>query len=112
MEKCPKCGSTLNVDEKASGKCFSCGTNFESSLPISKKKYNTKNTISVIIKIIGIAIIVIGTVFSFANASDREVYYNFSLSLFITPFIFSFISGILLLSLSEIIQLLEDIKNK
>lgn len=45
MEKCPKCGSSLNIDEKASGRCFGCGTTFESSLPInSNNEYISNKT--------------------------------------------------------------------
>lgn len=45
MEKCPKCGSSLNTDEKASGRCFNCGTIFESSLPItSNNEYISNKT--------------------------------------------------------------------
>ena len=49
METCPNCKLKLNIDEKSSGKCFSCGTSFESSLPNDKKshfKNNTKNNLS------------------------------------------------------------------
>lgn len=49
METCPNCKSKLNIDEKSSGKCFSCGTSFESSLPNDKKSHfenNTKNNLS------------------------------------------------------------------
>ena len=48
MNQCPKCKSILNNDEKASGKCFSCGATFESNLPqntISEINYN-ENTIA------------------------------------------------------------------
>ena len=48
METCPNCKSKLNIDEKSSGKCFSCGTSFESSLPNNNKSHfenNTKNNL-------------------------------------------------------------------
>ena len=48
METCPNCKSKLNIDEKSSGKCFSCGATFESSLPNDKKsrfENNTKNNL-------------------------------------------------------------------
>lgn len=50
METCPNCKSKLNIDEKSSGKCFSCGASFESSLPNDKKSHfqnNTKNNLSI-----------------------------------------------------------------
>ena len=48
METCPNCKSKLNIDEKSSCKCFSCGATFESSLPNDKKsrfENNTKNNL-------------------------------------------------------------------
>ncbi len=40
MDICPNCKSKLNIDEKASGRCFSCGATFESSLPKVDKQYD------------------------------------------------------------------------
>ena len=37
MDHCPNCGSELNIDEKASGRCFTCNSVFESILPADKK---------------------------------------------------------------------------
>ncbi len=48
MDICPNCKSKLNIDEKASGRCFSCGTTFESSLFKNKRsrfENNTKNSL-------------------------------------------------------------------
>lgn len=44
METCPNCKSRLNIDEKYSGKCFSCGATFEFSLPNDKKSRFENNT--------------------------------------------------------------------
>lgn len=152
MDICPKCKSKLNVDEKASGKCFSCGTTFESSLPNVNRAYNysgqinkcpncnkllsedekilykciscgtkfkpysniisSDNTVAKIIKICGIAIIILGTILSFIVAGGNGRKYEFSILLFITPEVISVISGLVFIGFSEIIQLLEDIKNK
>ncbi len=32
MDKCPKCGSLLNIDEKASGLCFTCKATFKTAI--------------------------------------------------------------------------------
>ena len=37
MDHCPNCGSELNIDEKAAGRCFTCNSVFESILPGDKK---------------------------------------------------------------------------
>ena len=75
MNQCPKCKSILNNDEKASGKCFSCGATFESNLPqntIPEINYN-ENTIAKRIKVIAIAMLILGTIGSFAS-SFHDVY--------------------------------------
>ena len=113
MDKCPKCGNVLNNDEKACGKCFSCDATFDSNLPKDNQNpYYSKNTVSSIIKYIGITIIVLGTIYSFVIANDREYRYHFNLLLFVVPEFISIISGILFIGFSEVIQLLDDIKNK
>lgn len=115
METCPNCKSKLNIDEKSSGKCFSCGTAFESSLPkeIKQFDYNSSdNTIGKLIKICGFAIIVLGTILSFIMAGGSGYKYEFSLIRFFAPELISIISGLLFIGFSEIIQLLEEINSK
>lgn len=115
METCPNCKSKLNIDEKSSGKCFSCGATFESSLPKENNQLNYNsydNTVAKLIKICGFAIIVLGTILSFMIAGGSGYKYEFSLIRFLTPELISIISGLLFIGFSEIIQLLEDIKNK
>ncbi len=119
METCPKCKSKLNVDEKASGRCFSCGAMFESVLPKEAKQYDynfstdvisnsmNENSVAKTIKISGILIIILGTIISFFIAGE-----DFSVALFLTSEIISIISGLLFIGFSEIIKLLEEIKNK
>ena len=115
MDICPNCKSKLNIDEKSSGKCFTCGTSFESSLPKDDKQYNyhiSDNTVANAIRICGIIIIILGTIFSFIVAGGDGRKYDFSLLQFLTPEAISIISGLVFIGFSEIIQLLEDIKNK
>ncbi len=115
MEICPNCKSKLNIDEKSSGKCFSCGATFESSLPKENKEvyYDfSDNTIAKLIKTCGVLIIIIGTILSFIIAGGDGYKYTFSFIRFLTPELTCIISGLLFIGVSEIIQLLEDIKNK
>ncbi len=115
METCPNCKSKLNIDEKSSGKCFSCGATFESSLPKENKQLNYSsydNTVAKLIKICGFAIIILGTILSFIIAGGNGYKYEFSFMRFLTPELISIISGLLFIGFSEVIQLLEDIKNK
>ena len=115
MDICPNCKSELNIDEKSSGKCFSCGTTFEPSLPKDNKRINyqsSNNTVAKAIKSCGIIIIILGTILSFIIAGGDGRKYEFSLLQFLTPEAISIISGLVFIGFSEIIQLLEDIKNK
>lgn len=108
MDICPNCGKLLSEDEKILYKCISCGTKFK---PYSNI-ISSDNTVAKIIKICGIAIIILGTILSLIVAGGNGRKYEFSLLLFITPEAISVISGLVFIGFSEIIQLLEDIKNK
>lgn len=119
MENCPKCKSKLNIDEKSSGKCFSCGATFEYLLPKESKQFNYnsyENTVAKLIKVCGFAIIILGTIGSIviANKNFDSSYrsYEFSPIRFLIPELFSVMNGLLFIGFSAIIQLLEDIKNK
>lgn len=114
MENCPKCNEKLNIDEKSAGRCFSCGATFSSTIPEDDKipaHYSsdnaTDNTVAKIIKVLGIIIIVLGTIGSFVINHD-----NFSLSAFLTVEFPCIVSGVFFVGLAEIIKLLEEIKNK
>ena len=119
METCPNCKSKLNGDEKASGSCFSCGALFESVLPKDTKQHNynfsddvisdsvNENSVAKTIRICGILIIILGTISSFLIAGD-----DFSFALFLTSEIISIVGGLFFVGFSEIIRLLESIKNK
>ena len=111
---CPKCKTILNSDEKASGKCFNCGATFSSSLPEPKSSSSFssnsgENTIGGILKAIGILVMIFGTIGSIYLATQG---YEFEFGKFILPEIGTIISGMMFLGFSEIIQLLQDIKNK
>lgn len=115
MDICPNCKSKLNIDEKSSGRCFTCGATFESSLPNNGKQCNyqsSDNAIAKVIKICGIIIIILGTILSFIVAGGDGKKYEFSLLRFLAPEAISIISGLIFIGFSEIIQLLEDIKNR
>ena len=116
MNQCPKCKSILNNDEKASGKCFTCGATFESTLPqntINPNSNYTNNIIGKALKIIGVLVLILGTIGSFVT-SFHNVYgqSEFSFASFIVPETVSLVSGIVFLGFGEIIQLLQEISNK
>lgn len=108
MNTCPNCGKILSEDEKILYKCMSCKQQFKPQ----HTYISSDNTIAKIIKICGITIVILGTVLSFIIAGGNGHEYEFSFIRFIVPEILSIISGLFCIGFSEIIQLLEDIKNK
>ena len=106
---CPKCKTLLNNDEKTSGKCFNCGASFSSVLPEEKKNTQTSDAISNENTVGGI---LIGTIGSIVIAGGGGYRYEFSFVRFILPEIGTIVSGMMFLGFAEIIQLLQDIKNK
>lgn len=128
MDICPKCKATLNNDEKASGKCFSCGAFFAEAATVIDNKRKTdftessisdalkmcrvnspenRNSIAKAIKICAIIILVSGTIGALASAAVLE-----KLLYFIWFEAGIIVSGLIFLGFSEIIQILDDIKNK
>lgn len=72
-------------------------------------KVSSENTIGEILKAIGFLVMVFGTIGSIYLATQG---YEFEFGKFILPEIGVIISGMMFLGFSEIIQLLQDIKNK
>lgn len=110
MDICPNCGKKLSEDEKIIYKCTSCGNKLEPLLLNQNRRYI--NQVAKAIKTCGIAIIIVGTIISLIVAGGSGGQYKFSLIQFITPEFTSIIGGLIFIGFSEIIQLLEDIKNK
>lgn len=87
-------------------------------LPEEKKNTQTsdaisnENTVGGILKAIGILILIIGTIGSIVIAGGGGYRYEFSFVRFILPEIGTIVSGMMFLGFAEIIQLLQDIKNK
>ena len=117
MENCPKCNEKLNIDEKTSGRCFSCGATFSSTIPKDKSQQSMsyrnqnvnyyENSTAKIIKFIGIFIIIAGTIGSIILTNDTQ-----SFSVFLIYEFACVVSGVLFVGFSEIIKLLEDIKER
>lgn len=71
MEYCPNCNTKLNIDEKASCKCFSCNHTFEPSKLINyNTNKNSKNNICIFL--IGLFIIVIIVCIGIYIGSNKE----------------------------------------
>ena len=116
---CPKCKSILNNDERASGKCFDCGASFSDKLSgdtnanrENSSIVSSRNVMGGILKWIGILILISGTIGSFIIAGGNKYRYKFSFEKFLLPEVGTIITGMMFLGFSEIIQLLDDIKNR
>ena len=119
MDHCPKCNQTLNIDEKASGRCFTCGETFSSPIPQDHSITDSSlpfpltneepvtNGIALWLRIISAIILVIGVIISIKDGMDSDSFWLFLTSLF--PYI---IASAILDGFAEIIILLEKINNK
>lgn len=118
MDHCPKCNQTLNVDEKASGRCFTCGETFSSPIPQDTSKNDSSpfpltndepvtNGIAIWLRIIGVIILVLGVIISAKVGTDSDSFWQFLTSLF--PYI---VASAILDGFAEIIILLEKINKK
>lgn len=111
---CPECKTLLNDDEKASGRCFNCGARFSAILPETKNDASVpvstgKNTIAGILKAIGFLVMIFGTIASIGIGGQG---YEFSFASFLLLEIGTIVFGMVFLGFSEMLQLLQDIKNK
>lgn len=118
MKQCPKCDSELNIDERLSGRCFTCKATFKTenvgnSVKFDKHdKYIGNNIIEENRKVFLIStmakiIIVMGIIGAIILGYILESFYLF---LYVT--LGCIFSGIILLGFAEIISLLQDISNK
>lgn len=106
---CMKCGSKLynNENEKHIDTKKSTSKNTQNYQDEEVHTYKRTNKVAIIIKIIAIVGAVIGII---AGCIMTDDYYTKTLG--ITYIIVSVISAVFVYALGEIIQLLEDIKNK
>ncbi|MBO5007999.1 MAG: APC family permease [Clostridia bacterium] len=86
---------------------------------VSKKEDKTENSIAIALKVIAWTIFIVGAIagFAFGNAKIPDTYdiyagSAFSLTIAFTYWSIALVSGTIFLAFSEIINLLEKIKNK
>lgn len=114
---CSNCKKLLSNDEKASGKCVNCGEEFSSTLIGATRpiEVNTdiateKNIVGMVLKVIGILILIVGTITNFILIDKYE--YEYTIFSFIVPELRTIVSGMILIGSAEIVKLLQDIKNR
>lgn len=133
--KCKNCGEELTQDMIDVNLCWFCGDiideNFsdqsaEATKPVTSNSdsikansskdddnsLNDKNIVGTVLKILGVIILIFGTIGSFILADSDERYYSFSFVLFISYEFAALLSGFLLIGFAEIIQLLASINSK
>lgn len=110
MDKCPNCGKLLSDDERSMGMCTVC----KQELPKEAPRTLYENGIAKAVKVCGILIIIAGTIISIIYGRQKGIdgKTTFSFLRFISSEAVGVISGIFFIGFSEVIQLLEDIKNK
>jgi hypothetical protein len=77
-----------------------------------RKAITNENTVGGILKVIGILILVVGTIASIFVAGGDGSRYEFSFIRFIIPEAVSIVSGMVFIGVAEIIKLLQEIRNK
>ena len=114
---CSNCKKLLSNDEKASGKCANCGEKFSSTLIGATRpiEVNTdiateKNIVGMVLKVIGILILIVGTITNFILIDKYE--YEYTIFSFIVPELRTIVSGMILIGSAEIVKLLQHIKNR
>lgn len=120
MNFCPKCKEPLNIDERSSGKCFSCGATFkpvvfdnsanrDSYQPPKQIIKDNENIVAKWLKIVSGIIVVFGLIGSVVLADQGR---SFSWETFLFSFFTCVVSSLFLDAMAEIITLLQDIKDK
>lgn len=105
-KKCPQCGTVLNNDELASGKCFTCSATFESTIT-NHIDYEDKNAWASIIKTFASILFFVDIVSIFVLlycAYDGIIIFSIAL--------ISIFSCLLLFGFAEIINILHEINKK
>lgn len=128
---CKKCGEKLTQEMLDVNLCWSCGaiinesstedeivnnnitTEEESeSVGDSNNTPNSQNTVGTILYILGILILIFGTIWSFSASGGSGRYYHFTFSTFIIYEFASVLSGFMVIGMAQVIQLLHKINNK
>lgn len=116
LMKCKKCSKKISEEEAKSynGYCENCYKEFEMVQPKIKKHgsnikndYDNYNVVARIIKVISIIIVLIGFIYGAIMSEDWETE-----KLVLPIIIGSIVFSVFIYGYGEIIQLLEDIKNK
>ncbi len=133
--KCKDCGNELTQEMIDVNLCWTCGgiidENFAEKITESDETHenknnlnlsvlsqkdepdSNKNTIGSILFVLGIAILVMGTIGSVVIANDNgKIYHHFSFMSFCVYEFITILSGFFLIGFSEIIQLLHKIGTK
>lgn len=104
--------SNLNKNKKYTGGHFSAVVTNDFPQSGKGKNIKQKNFISKTIKNCGVIILAFGTISSFIIASNRDYGSSFSFIGFLVTELISIFISFVLIGLSEIIQLLDDIKKQ
>ena len=98
--------------EVASGKVIGILNNFEFTHSVDTDNCASGSPIilPIILKVIGILILIVGTITNFILIDKYE--YEYTIFSFIVPELRTIVSGMILIGSAEIVKLLQDIKNR
>lgn len=109
---CKKCNNLLSNDEKALGRCSKCGETFKSVFHEMKNENQanvSERPVGMCLKVLGWIVIIVGTILSMYLAGESI---GMEWYAFLTSEISFLVSGVTLIGFSEMIKLMQEIKNK
>lgn len=102
--ECKKCKKECIESELKQGYCLDCFERYNGNI---EKLKNTENSTAKFFKVVSIAIIILGIILGIIAFTA-----NFGIFIALTCSFSLIIFSVFLIAIAEIIQLLEDIKNK
>lgn len=114
---CKNCGAKLyrNRNMKSNEDKYNeyeYKSNIEKEMFEAETTYVEDNKIAVILRVVAIIEIIGGFILGVILGNTYEIVYDFNWGLFVGTVIAGFISGIFILGFAEVIQLLQDIKDR
>lgn len=121
---CPKCGEELTKEMLFMNTCSFCGETINkskvrdnnnkpnTSIREESQRGNSGNKIEITLYILGVLVLVVGTIGSFSLSGGSGRYYHFTISTFIVYELATLLFSFITMGMAKIIHLLNRINNK